>query len=291
MIQQTGQYDIVIDRDGSLRAPVSHSDVVAWRPDPTQADGRSWVQITDLFGAGKVIGNVSWSNDGADSFISFSAIDYRGRVTVDENGVSTLDLRGMAEPTPNTLFRIPISGAMIELIADVPEIQATGDDLEEIGVFRTRNGASWSPEGAEVAYADWAAPNALQVRDVATGTSRTLWDASQGSPSPVVSQWCPAPGSRKILIGGPGVWMADADSIQQPTLFLGNKGTTTYNAPLWSPDGSLVVYVRIQQRASGAHDHWIERVPANGGSAVGLTTDLSSKIQKGAIAWVSDLAP
>ena len=242
------------------------------------------VQITNLFPGIRVDGYCQWSNDGADSFVSFKGFDARLYFVTGNQA----DLR-------HGIFRARVSGADIDAAADAGQDFLLGiDDLETVesvsfGSWPDDLNHSWSPDGNQVAMilrsGDPGDYGDLFVKDLTTGQTRLLY-ARPDNEFPPTFHW--SPGGGKLALGGGGsIYTIDAgtgallQTLVQPYRF------TTYARPFWSPDGKQLVVEGIDSKLNG-HQYSLYRLPATGGSLTFLTGDLDTTIPKYPIGWVSD---
>jgi hypothetical protein len=290
MTEQTDQYDVVINPDGTPRnGPVAHFDVIAFRPDANAPNGIRAVRVTNLFGAVGGLQAAGWSNDGMDSFLTCSGYDYSGRVTINGSGESMLDLTGL-DTTVRHIFRIRLTGPDIAGIEVAPETLATTEDVDPLATFPNFTPYSFSPGGDEIAYMT-NDPRQIRVWDLATLSDRPV----AGFLAYTQPLWSPAPGSRSIVLSNTsnvprGIYLGDVDSSDPPALLLENTGATRYSGAVWSPDGTMLVYIRAAERIyPRPWEFWIDRIAVAGGNSTTLTNDLDKTLSKGVIGWVSNL--
>lgn len=256
-------------------------ELFAYRCTPTGAIQK--VQLTDLFPGIQPMDHCEWSNDGADSFISFKGIDTRAYF-LSEN---IDDLRW-------SIFRIRVSGIDIDAAADAGQNLLFGiDQLEEVVTTALGNWGddlkhSWSPDGNQLALILRSGTSVdtedLYAKDLTTGQTRLLRDTPANNFAPDF-RWSPAGG--EIVLGTGSIETIDASTGAPIQTLLPPLRFTNYNGPRWSPDGTQLVLYGTHLKVSG-YQYTIYRLPVAGGSLTSLTGDLDATTNKFPIAWVTD---
>jgi len=276
-----GQFYPLYD-DPSLNTG-EQSELFAYRRNP--AGGVQKIQITDLFPWIMVSndpGRVQWSNDGADSFVSFKAVDLRAYYLTGNEA----DLRW-------AIFRIRVRGADIDAAAGAGLLLGV-DALEEVvstypGWYGDDLKHSWSPDGNQVATTLRSGATGdigdIYAKNLTTGQVRLLYDTPINYHPPEF-RWSPD-GGRLVLSTG-SIWTINANTgaLLQTVL---QSGTTSYTRACWSPDGTQLAIREDRHKVSGT-SYFVSRLPSTGGTLTSLSGDLNASSTKFPIGWVSDTA-
>lgn len=169
--------------------------------------------------------------------------------------------------TPRVLF--DVDGNVSGLVSQpaTPDVALTSPSMIT---------ADWSPDGTQLVVAlrdtsGWTGP--LWIADLVSGALRQLPTASiQGPTWPV---WSPD-GSRIAYNSTNKLLRIAPDGTGAATVFTSNQGDWV-NYPCWSPDATYLVF-RFEV-GSGPRD--VLRIPAVGGTAVNLTSDINTNTWAG----------
>lgn len=213
------------------------------------------VQLTDVTANTDMLpgGYPRWSNDGFDSFISFTSDDADGA----------------------HLWILNVTVADFTSPDWVPVVP--GDDrLQQ--VFSVPNGGShhdWSPDGAEVVYTDGSL---VVVRTLATGGDRVLADNVGFSGAP---RWSPD-GTRIAFGDNHSIWTINIDG-SGATEVLAYHTRTIYQRPIWSPTVPTTHLVVSWRKWLNSPE--VARVRDDGTSLSVLTEDLGSRVELYPVGW------
>lgn len=133
---------------------------------------------------------------------------------------------------------------------------------------------SWSPEGAELAYAQKEGDTTKLWTVKPDGEKKLVLDPS-GHPDNIdvtVAQWSPS-GNSMLMAGDESLWIVDTTSGKLDRLATGGSKTSM----TFSPNGAQVTFVK---------DNDIYLSGAGGGEVRRLTTDGSDSIYNGTLDWV-----
>jgi Tol biopolymer transport system component len=183
-----------------------------------------------------------------------------------------------------------------------------GHGLRRVASPAAEDGASWSPNGTMLAYSDGEKVHVVEIdtgrnRTIGRGTSAPVWSADgqwlafEGpAGGPVLSR---VDGSSRKVIGGVGgfyapmFWSPDglqlavADANDSGDISIVNrdgpgrrtlpvKACEYFDAPAWSPDGTVIAYV--------THDGRLALIPSAGSGFVTRAEQVSCE----AVAWSPD---
>jgi hypothetical protein len=279
-VAETGQtYDRVRDSNGNvIITNWPQAEVFASRPDGTV------VKLTSLYGDVSAHGNLVWSNDGEDSFVSFRCWYLADAFQVAEDGSTELD----STKVRDAIVRLPVSGAQLGTAGSwVPlgpadrEIVVSSDSGYE-GNFRHH----WSPDGTQVVYV-------LDPTPTATEQAESLWvtDLPTDQTTFLASatwihnvQW--QPGGNLIAFhdsGRPSVWVIHPDGSGARILL-----EATPAAFCWSPDGNHLAYQHYSRKGFRPAEYQINRYDMATGASITLTGELDKLRNKYPLAWVSN---
>ncbi|HMB71776.1 MAG TPA: hypothetical protein VKU85_20865, partial [bacterium] len=139
--------------------------------------------------------------------------------------------------------------------------QITETQLTTVGADRN---PAWSPDGTEVLFdSDRSGNRDLWVIPVTGGTATRL---TFNAGADIQPDWSPD-GSAQVfsaVVGGSAADLYTRPSAGGPTVILDSDSGNVDGLPSWSPDSSLIAYVK-------GSDIYI--IPAGGGTPVQLTTD------------------
>lgn len=240
----------------------------------------------------KLRGQLMWSNDGQDSFLSFPA------VVAELDGVTNAIL--WAE---HRLYRVPISAQDLQDIyqAGDPDPAPLDDSSPLLEVCLASemlyedqfDQHAWSPDGTQVAYnfLDQSVSTGradLYVADLTNGPvigedGSLVFDIPDNSFADLGSiRWSPQavdPGGARIAFH----WNGNIRSIRPDGT--GGLILAAGDSPQWSPDAAYVAYTKRTLKGQ-TWQYQIVRITASGGSALTLTSDLPAASPKGPFAWV-----
>lgn len=280
-------YDRVVYPDGTVTTNFPHRDLYA--VGTIGGTIVAQVRLTDFYGGFLVHGHAGaadvawWSNDGADSFITFGGTNLQGAVE-SENGETVL----YVAQTSGMLCRLWISGSEISTSL----VPATPSDglLEHVLAYGTSEadriwyGMSWSPDGNRLAAT--IGPNyenlSIWLLDVSDdGIPQTVADATcayadDGSDWEDVSgpQWSPAGGN--ILFSHNGRKLLNPNNFTVTAL--------SVPALCWSPDGQHLLGTEITWKGL-KRSYQLVRHRLSDNARVVLTSDLDAQIAKSPRAW------
>jgi Tol biopolymer transport system component len=241
--------------------------------------GGTPTRLTDDIQGISHIDLVAWLKTGSDLVLS---INDGGSLIIN---VANKQTTGLSSPDPNAVFMRVMSvspdGSHL-LWSDSQTLWTTMlDGSEPTKLSEAGNSdASWSPDGATIAYYD--ADRRLSVIPATGGTIRQITPASIGEVDPHF-EWAPT-GDRIAVMASPD-W-----NIQPTTLYvvpiaggtpIALASANGVGAPAWSADG-----MRIAFGMPGPDENWdVWMVASSGGAAaVRLNTGARDDIP---VAWVS----
>lgn len=269
--------------------------------DPTDPDKLTWVQLTDFFdpmGEGEFIAIdpgsfrcwVRWSNDGADTFVSFKGHDNR-------------------DDTDN-IYRLPVKGTDLELLygdfppygPDDPELEVVLTMPKEDGIqIKSLYNFTWSPDGNDLAFFTEdprdALPYTLWVKSVVsdslTDLGTSVW---AGFWTDLELDWSPD-GSRIVFVGrnGPSMWLDRAiwtvtpDGLEATVVRyfkFSIQGGVNYYSARWSPDGKCIAMQVVEGGTTGPWKCYIGTSPVDKWHLTLLPSDLDPATGKVPVAWV-----
>lgn len=130
---------------------------------------------------------------------------------------------------------------------------------------------SWSPDGSKIVYGDGNGETSDLWIMNADGSNKTRLTVNWSSHSPA---WSPV-GNRIAFIsqheGGPHVYLIDADGQNQVRLTIADSAIIQEAAPLWSPDGTKVIFQGTRVTPAGTRDDYYQADAANSGATQRLT--------------------
>ncbi|MFN6963680.1 MAG: hypothetical protein ACK4S4_07935 [Pyrinomonadaceae bacterium] len=147
---------------------------------------------------------------------------------------------------------------------------AAGSQVVEIG---SGFSPSWSPDGTKIAFAD--AENGGETTDIYTmnadGSGRTRVTYNYTSYAP---EWSPL-GDRIAFVstheGNSHIYIVNVDGTNQQRLALPDGEFLSEGSPVWTPDGTGIVFQGTIETPAGARDDYYRADAANSGAVQRLT--------------------
>jgi hypothetical protein len=219
-----------------------------------------WVQLThgpadNAFWVGWDLTAVAWGKD--DSFVSFAGWSFTA-----DGGVAG----GLYAATLDWSTGTPVAGPPQFLVP--AETVWYGGWAGDVNLYEQ----DWSPDGTAVAFRQGNPTNAfLSVADLIDGAAVHPLAAGTGP------AWSPDGG--RIAFGSGGeIWTIKPDGTGAIRLLAKatvKNVTYTQGGPSWSPDGAYLAYTEAAASSSKT-TRAVKRIPAGGGTAVSLTSDLAN---------------
>ncbi len=297
-------------------APLTGHETSWIRPAIANPDG-SEPRVLDAFPGRRMhLVPIAWTPDGSRLLVSSGSEDvdakdagiYTVRATDGSNltrivgATQSGSVIGYSpDGTRILMIRIGVDPAFLVARADGSGVlRLARDGLFPVDLdFWDTASADWSPDGSQVAFAAYsdAEPRAaLYVADLASlgGDARVIVPATTGALS---AQWS-STGDKiaftsgsidflrktpagKALLGEPQVWVVNADGSGLRRLTSGADGSTSVT-PLWSPDGSKLVF---QRKLGDEVNLWT--MNADGSDQVQLTQTPVAADYVGGYAWTA----
>ena len=277
-----------IDSQGVERT-VPQREVYAFRRianggDPVAAV--QWVQLTDFLADDVTMpmssGFATWSNDGQDSFVSFTA-----RLLVGD------DVRDRA------IFRLHVTGRELDQIGDMELVLGPGSfspfrvsdpevELVFLGGLPSES-HGWSPASDAIVY-EAGSPVRIFVRPVGAGEfmlfNRTAWSPSWSATA------VPVHGRERIAYAFDFGNIESVNTDGSDPFRIVNRGVDVqYDAPNWSPDANFLAVTYRRSTVGGNYEERVYRVSSAGGkkTLVNLTPTLDDAVRdKTILGWRSN---
>lgn len=133
------------------------------------------------------------------------------------------------------------------------------------------NSPSWSPDGTKIVFADGNGETSDLWTMNADGTDKTRLTENFSSHSPA---WSPS-GDRIAFVsqheGGMHLYLINADGQDQVRLAVADSSLIQEAAPLWSPDGTKVLFQGTRVTPAGTRDDYYQADASNSGATQRLT--------------------
>ena len=131
----------------------------------------------------------------------------------------------------------------------------------------------WSPAGDQVVFTDYDAAGAAQLHVASFSSAGVTTRLLTAGSNPV---WSPS--GDRIAFNRSEIWTIRPDGTSAVKLTLAtttSRLTQKQTSPTWSPDGVYLAFTNSSKAKAGT-TYSVQRIPAAGGTATNLTSDLSS---------------
>jgi hypothetical protein len=270
-------------------------------------DGSEWILLVDgglsvhqietgesIRARLRMLGDVSWSNDGLDRFISIPIFYAEDLLTFDEFGNEQweriLTVRGIVQWEVSAA---DLEQSNPEPLTSIYDGRLTWCVTTDAPYFFDYH--AWSPEGDQLVYVldsigEFA--DELRVADVTSGPvdadAGLLIFTSQGLAAPDQPGWSrhinPADQRISFAYGG-SLRTIRPDGSGMQTLVSSGLASVVY--PAWSPDNAYLAYRRRTQKGFKV-TYTLERVPSGGGSPVVLLSQSESAGGFSVLGWCDE---
>ena len=147
-------------------------------------------------------------------------------------------------------------------------MNANGENVVDLGPGHS---PSWSPDGSKIVYAEGNSETSDLWTMNADGTNKTRLTDNYSSHSPA---WSPT-GDRIAFVSqhesGWHIYMINADGQNQVRLTISDSAIIDEGAPLWTPDGTKVIFQGTRITPAGTRDDYYQADASNSGATQRLT--------------------
>lgn len=291
-------YDAVINAEGEITSTdLALPELFAAKPDASAPGGILWVQLTDTFGEVFVAtyNDMRWSNDGADSFLSFEGKDLSGALSyedLDGDGEDEILIdSSVVNVANNVVYRLNLTGLEIDLAGPtLTPLQLADFDALDMGSRISSH--DWSPNGQQLVVWRWSSEQdprtPVDIVDFATGAADQIIDDG------AYPRWSTDGLSIALRAKNQSPWAIVDIDVQDPsqqTVVAEYTSKARYGFPVWGPANSAAAGVSthlvfLEETTSRRQQRNLVQFALEGGDSVKLTTDLEAGVSKIPLSWV-----